>query len=203
MVKDWDETGKNWAEPGARGENLRFLDFPAYHLMSLAGMAKQGMVRKHLEPWGLSMPEWRLLCTVAQTSPIRFSKIAQLTAMDKAQVSRALRTAQGKGLVESSVLPIGSDGEGVPRPLAPGRVHVSITAAGRELYEKVMPTIQRDQARLVELMSPEERRVLIRLVQRVFTQLQGENGREAAARPFRSENGELAAGARVSGVTLT
>ena len=84
LLKDWDETQRNWANPGARGEKLRFFDFPAYHLMGLAGLAKQGMVHKYLEPWGLSMPEWRLLSTVAECSPIRFSRIAQLTAKCRA-----------------------------------------------------------------------------------------------------------------------
>lgn len=195
MLKDWDKTDRNWAEPGARGENLRFFDFPAYHLMGLAGLAKQGMVRRHLEPWGLSMPEWRLLCTVAECSPIRFSRIAQLTAMDKAQVSRALRTAQGKGLVESSILAPG--GEARPAGSAQGRVHVSITAAGRELFAKVMPSIQRDQLRLVEVMSPEERQVLVRLAQRLFTHLQQDNSRDLMPRGYRIDAGD-AAGAAVA-----
>lgn len=191
LLKDWDETVKNWASPGSRGENLRFFDFPAYFLMGLAGLAKQGILRNFLEPWGLSMPEWRLLSTVAECSPIRFSRIAQLTAMDKAQVSRALRTAQGKGLVESSVLEVELAGRGPGKPTSAGRVHVSITPAGREVFDKVMPAVQGDQLQLLELMTPEERRVLIRLARRMFAQLQQGNGRDAS-RGFHAEPGELA-----------
>jgi len=192
LLKDWDETVKNWANPGSRGENLRFFDFPAYFLMGLAGLAKQGMLRNFLEPWGLSMPEWRLLSTVAECSPIRFSRIAQLTAMDKAQVSRALRTAQGKGLVESSVLEVELAGRGPGKPASAGRVHVSITAAGREVFAKVMPAVQGDQFQLLALMSPEERRILIRLARRMFAQLKGGDGRDGAGRGFHAESGELA-----------
>lgn len=193
MLKDWEETGRNWASPGSQGENLRFFDFPAYYLMGLAGLAKQGMLRNFLEPWGLSMPEWRLLSTVAECSPIRFSRIAQLTAMDKAQVSRALRTAQGKGLVESSVLPVELPGHSPGRPASVGRVHVSITTAGREVFDKVMPAVQQDQLRLVELMTPEERRIVIRLARRLFAQLREEGAAAASARSFRNDAGELAA----------
>ena len=189
MLKNLEETGKNWASPGPRGENLRFFDFPAFYLMSLAGMAKQEIVRNHLEPWGLTMPEWRLLSTVAEASPVRFSRVAQITAMDKAQVSRALRTAQGKGLVESSVLPV-DVAQATGRPASAGRVHVSITAAGREVFDKVMPAVQRHQLRLLELMTPEERRVVIRVARRLLTELT-DAGSGAAARSLRNDGGEV------------
>ncbi len=190
MLKNLEQTGKNWASPGSQGENLRFFDFPAFYLMSLAGMAKQEIVRNHLAPWGLTMPEWRLLSTVAEASPVRFSRVAQITAMDKAQVSRALRTAQGKGLVESSVLAVDL-AQGHGRPLSAGRVHVSITAAGRALYDQVMPAVQRAQLELLELMTPEERHVVIRLARRLLTRFR-EAGAGTAAPSPRGEAGEVA-----------
>lgn len=188
MLNNLEETGKHWASPGEQGENLRFFDFPAFYLMSLAGMAKQDMVRNHLEPWVLTMPEWRLLSTVAERSPIRFSQVAQLTAMDKAQVSRALRSAQAKGLVESSMLTV-SNGRASG---SAGRMHVSITAAGRETFDKVMPSLRREQLRLLELMTPEERRVVARVARRLISefataQISGK------LRGFPAETGELAA----------
>lgn len=182
MDRNWDETGRNWIAPGTWGEKLRFHDFPAFHLMGLAGLAKHAMAFKCLEPWDLSMPEWRLLSTVAEHSPLRFARIAQLTAMDKAQVSRALRTAQEKGLVESSLLasanrPPAPDG----KPTA-GKLQVALTAAGRAIYDKVMPLVQREQMRLIELMTPEERRVLLNITQRLFTVLREEAREEVTAR---------------------
>jgi DNA-binding MarR family transcriptional regulator len=194
VKKDWDETGRNWIAPGLKGEKLRFHDFPAFHFMGLAGLVKHAMMHKYLEPWGLSMPEWRLLSTVAEASPIRFARIAQLTAMDKAQVSRALRTAQGKGLVETGVWPgekRESDGDGAGPA---GRIQVSLTPAGREIYEKVMPLAQRDQLRLIELMSPEERRMVLQLTQRIFNLLQADLERDSEQRSFRTDQSDLAAG---------
>lgn len=194
LLKDWEETGRIWDSPGPHGERLRFFDFPAHCLMGLAALARQGMVRNHLEPWGLTMPEWRLLSTVADCSPIRFTEVARLTAMDKAQVSRALRSAQGKGLLQSLVLPVAPGAEG-ERATSVGRVHLSITPSGRELFDKVMPSIQREQLRLVQLMSAEERRIIIRLARRLFAQLTEERGDRASSRGFRGEAGELAAAA--------
>jgi DNA-binding MarR family transcriptional regulator len=167
---NWDETARNWMFPGARGERLRFHDFPAFHLMSLAASVKQSLVHRYLEPWGMSMPEWRLLSTVAEFSPIRFARIAELTAMDKAQVSRALRIVQGKGLVDTAMVPAG-EAAGAERSGA-GRYHVFITAEGRELHARIMPQAQRDQLRLIELMSPEERRTVAKIAQRLFELLE-------------------------------
>jgi DNA-binding MarR family transcriptional regulator len=186
LERNWDETGRNWLAPGTWGEKLRFHDFPAFHLMGLAGLAKHAMAFKCLEPWDLSMPEWRLLSTVAEHSPVRFARIAQLTAMDKAQVSRALRTAQEKGLVESSLLapasrPPAADG----KPTA-GKLQVALTAAGRAIYAKVMPLVQREQMRLIELMTPEERRLLLDITQRMFAVLRAETQEAPAAASARA-----------------
>ena len=52
-----------------------------------------------------------------------------------------------------------------------GRVMVRITQAGREVYAKVMPEAQRTQLRLIELMSPEERRTVIDLGRRLYERL--------------------------------
>jgi DNA-binding MarR family transcriptional regulator len=167
---NWEQTARNWISPGARGERLRFHDFPAFHLMSLAAGVKQALVHRYLDPWGLSMPEWRLLSTVAEFSPIRFSRIAELTAMDKAQVSRALRIAQGKGLVDTVMVPAAEGVEG--ERAGAGRFHVLITDEGREVHARIMPQAQRDQLRLVELMTPEERRIVVSVAQRVFELLE-------------------------------
>lgn len=186
MQNQWDETENNWAQPGARGEKLRFQDFPAFHLMSLAALAKHAIMNKHLEPWGLSMPEWRLLTTVAQHSPIRFARIATLTAMDKAQVSRALRTAQGKGFVQTAIMPA-ERRTSANGPAVAGRVMVTITQAGREIHDKVMPLAQRDQLKLIELMTVEERQMLLNLAQRLFTALEGDLQHSPRSRAFRAE----------------
>lgn len=194
MFRDWDETTRNWASPGTDGENLRFFDFPAYYLMGLAGLSRQDMQR-NLEPFGLSMPEWRLLCTVGECSPARLSVIARLTNMDKAQVSRTLRSAQAKALVESHMLPVDPPASSNRLPPVAGRLHVSITPAGCSILHQIMPLVQRDQLRLLELMNAEERRIVIRVARRLFAQL-GEETAAGSARGFRGDTEEPGAIAR-------
>lgn len=170
MLNDWSEVQRAWMEPGEAGENLRFQDFPAFHMMTLANLAKSFVSRACLEPAGLSVPEWRLLTTVIGGQPVPFAHIATLTLMDKGQISRTLRTAQSKGLVAAEVVPLDrrSQDGGVS---SIGRVMVRITEQGREVYGRVMPEAQRTQLRLIELMTAEERRMVIDLGRRLYARL--------------------------------
>ena len=170
MLNDWSEVQKAWIKPGTVGENLRFQDFPAFHMMTLANLAKAVVSRACLEPAGLSVPEWRLLTTLAGGAPVPFAHVAALTMMDKGQISRTLRTAQSKGLVVTDVVPL--DRRQAENGFTSiGRVMVCITPQGQEIYAKVMPEAQRSQLRLIELMSPEERLLLIDLSRRMFDRL--------------------------------
>lgn len=172
MSQDWSAIQKAWLEPGEAGENLRFQDFPAFHMMTLANLAKASVSRACLEPADLSVPEWRLLTTLVGGIPVPFAQIASLTLMDKGQISRTLRTAQGKGLVETEVVPLQRNPDAAVSSI--GRVMVCITGKGRAVYEKVMPEAQRSQLRLVELMTPEERRTVVDLGRRLYERLAAE-----------------------------
>lgn len=170
MVKIWPDPNGSWSDPGPEGANLRINEFLTFHLLRLASIAKASVAREYLDPAGLSVPEWRLLATVANFSPLPFSDITAMTTMDKGQVSRTLRSAQAKGLVATELLPAERRGAAETLASSPSisRVIVSITPSGRSLYEKVMPVAQRYQAGLIGLMTPEERQVMLDVLQRVY-----------------------------------
>lgn len=165
-----------WTSPGAQGENLGISDFLTFHLLRLSSLAKTCVTREYLDPFALSVPEWRLLATVVVLSPVPFSDISSMTTMDKGQVSRTLRSAQAKGLVATEVVPVEKrSGEAGGPPVS--RVVVTITEAGRQLYGKVMPVAQRYQLDLLELMSMDERRVVLGVLQRLYRHLNEGAGR--------------------------
>lgn len=171
MPKSWPEAGA-WADPGAHGSNLKINEFLTFHLIRLAGMAKNCVTREYLDPAGLSVPEWRLLATVVTYSPIAFSDVVAASTMDKGQVSRTLRSAQAKGLVSTEVVP-GQLRPNDPYASSASRILVSATPAGREMYEKVMPVAQSYQLGLIELMTPEERQVMLDVLQRLYRHMAG------------------------------
>jgi DNA-binding MarR family transcriptional regulator len=167
VFKNWPEVETAWADPGAQGSNLKVHEFLTFHLVRLASIAKACVTREYLDPAGLSVPEWRLLAAVVVFSPIAFADIVAMSTMDKGQVSRTLRSAQAKGLVVTELV------QGDRRPSDPGassssRIVVSPTPAGRQMYEKVMPMAQRYQVGLIELMTPEERRVVLDVLLRLY-----------------------------------
>lgn len=169
MARIWPDSEGSWTDPGPDGVNLKVNEFLTFHLLRLSSIAKASVARIYLDPAGLSVPEWRLLASVANYSPLPFSDITAMTTMDKGQVSRTLRSAQAKGLVETELVPAERRGMGEGGASASiSRVIVRITPAGRELYDKVMPIAQSYQAGLLDLMSVEERRVLLDVLQKVY-----------------------------------
>ena len=175
MLRNFPELQETWADPGSQGEKLRVNQFLTWYLVRLSSMAKACISREYLEPAGLSVPEWRLLATVVDHSPIPFAEITSITTMDKGQVSRTLRSAQLKGYIQTEVATdrrAAETGNG-----AAGRVMVHVTDAGRALYEKVMPAAQRYQLGLIELMSPEERTVMLGVLRRLYQHLRDESAR--------------------------
>ncbi len=169
MLKSWPEVQSAWADPGPQGGNLQINEFLTFHLLRLASIAKGSVTREYLDPAGLSVPEWRLLGTVCVFSPIPFADITAMTTMDKGQVSRTLRSAQAKGYVSTELVPVDRRPESGGTSIS--RVVVTITPAGREVYERVMPVAQRYQAGLIELMNPDERRVMLDVLQRLYRHL--------------------------------
>lgn len=172
MATIWPDADGSWSDPGPDGANLKVNEFLTFHLLRLSSLAKASVAKVYLDPSGLSVPEWRLLASVANFSPLPFSDITAMTTMDKGQVSRTLRSAQAKGLVETELVPADRRSSGEMGGSASiSRVIVRITPAGRELYAKVMPVAQSYQAGLLNLMSAEERRVLLDVLQRVYRYL--------------------------------
>jgi len=175
MLDDWPQLEEAWTHPGAQGSNLRFKNFPAFILMALSSLAKTSLSRACLDPAGLSVAEWRVLSTVQGTEGMSFAQLVAATGMDKGQLSRTLRTAQGKKLVVTDVMPL--DHKAPETTVTSiGRVMVHITPIGQRLYEQVLPGAQISQLQLLELMSPAERRALfdlsLRLQRRLATDLQ-------------------------------
>jgi DNA-binding MarR family transcriptional regulator len=167
MFNRWPEIEDAWADPGSQGENLKISGFLTLHLLRLGNLAKSCVTREYLDPAGLSVPEWRLLTSVVAFSPIAFADLVSMSTMDKGQVSRTLRSSQAKGLVSTELAPIDR------RPneagsSASGRIIINVTPAGREMYDKVLPVAQRYQIGLLQLMTTEERRVVLDVLRRLY-----------------------------------
>jgi len=138
-------------EPG-----LKLDDYLPYRL-SVASNAVSGLIaRAYQDRFGLTVPQWRLICVLADEGGMTQGQIVTRTFMDKVTVSRAAQGLSGRHLVQRS------------EHHADGRSHVlSLTAEGRRLFSEVAPLALAYEAALISGLAPEEVALLRRLLSRL------------------------------------
>ena len=156
--------GTAGAEPGEAG--LRLDGYLPYRL-SVASNAVSGLIaRAYEDRFGLTVPQWRLICVLAEDGGLTQVQIVTRTVMDKVTVSRAAQGLSKRRLVTRA------------ENKADGRSHVlDLTPEGRRLYAEIAPLALAYEAALIAGLSPEEVALLKRLLGRLQTaagQLAGE-----------------------------
>lgn len=157
-----------WLDPGAQGEKLEVHQFPTFMVLRLATLTKNTLSRRYLDPFGVSLPEWRLLALVARYGSLLFSEITTGSSMDKGQVSRTLKSIHAKGLVALDSIP--SDDRPRSSSISP-RLQVSISPKGKALFDRILPASRAWQARLLDLLTPEERQVFHSVALRLLKEM--------------------------------
>jgi DNA-binding MarR family transcriptional regulator len=156
-----------WLDPGDRGERLEIHDFPTFLILRLATVTKNNLSRRYLDPFGITMPEWRLIALLARFGTRLFSEVTAGSSMDKGQVSRTLKAIHKKGLVRLNAL----NASDRPRSSAISpRIQVVISPKGRALFNRILPVARAHQQRLIEMLTPEERTVFHRVTLRLLKQ---------------------------------
>lgn len=153
-----------WANVGTDGATLHIGHFLTFQIIRLANAAKSNVTRKYLADFGLSVPEWRLLAMTVRFGPVRFSELVANSSIDKGQASRTLQVLTKRGLIAAQSL-----GRGPRRASDSGApVILTVTAKGRKLYGTLLPVAQRNQARLLHLLTRDERRALWVILNKLF-----------------------------------
>jgi DNA-binding MarR family transcriptional regulator len=153
-----------WIDVHEHGRNLHIGHFLTFQIIRLANAVKASVTRRYLAEFGLSVPEWRLLAMTVRFEPVRFSELVANSSMDKGQASRTLQMLTKRGLINSrSTGGARRTGEGAVSP-----VILTTTAKGRQLYRTVLPVAQRNQARLLLMLTRHEREVLYRVLAKLF-----------------------------------
>ena len=99
--------------------------------------------------FGLSIPEWRVMAVLGGTPGLSARDVAERTAMDKVQVSRAVES-----LVRARRVARTEDAED-------GRIsRLALTARGRAIYDEVVPLALHLEEVFLAALKPGERRQL-------------------------------------------
>lgn len=159
-----------WENVSESGRGLHIDQFLTFHLVRLANAAKTNVTRRYLIDFNLSVPEWRLLALAVRFAPLRFSELVSRSNMDKGQVSRTLRTMTKRGYINART--VGSKARRSKETISLP-VIVSVTPKGKKLFDEVLPVAQRNQAKLLQLMSTNERKTLYTVLMRLFIAVDG------------------------------
>ncbi len=143
-------------------DTLQKLDldsFVPYRLSVLSNRVSSAIAREYSERFGLSIPEWRVMAVLGKTPGLSSRAVAERTAMDKVQVSRAVAS-----LVESKRVLKQLDSED-------GRIaRLSLTAKGRAIYDEVVPLALHLERVFLAALSAQERATFDKLMAKLDKQ---------------------------------
>jgi len=126
------------------------------------------IARAYEDRFGLTVPQWRVICVLAEDGGLTQVQIVARTVMDKVTVSRAAQGLSKRRLVTRA------------ENKADGRSHVlDLTPEGRRLYAEIAPLALAYEAALISGLSPEE----VALLKRLLGRLQAAAGQLAGEAP--------------------
>lgn len=124
---------------------LRLDRFLPYRLSIASNRVSAAVATAYQALFGLKIPEWRLIAVVAEGEGMTQQALGRKTQMDKVTVSRAAIALVDRGLLERR-----------PNPDDQRSHLLSLTAAGRALYDDVSPKALELEARIFAGFSPAE-----------------------------------------------
>jgi DNA-binding MarR family transcriptional regulator len=133
--------------------------FLPYRLSVLSNRVSSAIAKIYSERFKLTIPEWRVMAVLGGTPDLSARDLAERTAMDKVQVSRAVDT-----LVRARRVARGADA-------LDGRIQrLALTPKGRAIYDEVVPLALHLEEVFLSALSPEERRQLDTLMAKLVRQ---------------------------------
>ena len=135
---------------------LRLDDYLPYRLSVASNEVSRLIARAYEDRFGLSIPQWRLICVLAEDGASTPQAIVARTATDKVIVSRAAQALAARHLIQRK--PNESDGRSH---------HLDLTDMGRELHAEVSPLALRYERDVIAGLSDEDVMALKRLLIRI------------------------------------
>jgi DNA-binding MarR family transcriptional regulator len=135
---------------------LKLEEFLPYQLNVVASLVSQALSRIYVDRYGIGVPEWRILVTLGQFETMTAKAIGAHSHMHKTKVSRAVVELERRKLL-------------VRRENRSDRreAFLSLTPAGRAIYNELAPGALDFARRLFETVDPADRPAFERAVARL------------------------------------
>jgi len=135
---------------------LRLEEFLPYRLNVCASLVSQALSRIYAERYKIGAPEWRVLVTLGQFGMMTAKAIGNHSHMHKTKVSRAVALLERRKLVTRRV-----------NRADLREAFLSLTAAGRDIYDELTPIALDFARQLMETVDPSDRAALDRALKKL------------------------------------
>jgi DNA-binding MarR family transcriptional regulator len=157
MVHDSTATDEQRERAAAtEAATLKLEDFLPYRLNVVASLVSQALSRIYAERYDIGVPEWRVLVTLGQYGVMTGKQIGAHSHMHKTKVSRAVAELEKRKFVSRRT-----------NRADLRESFLSLTAAGRGVYEELAPSALDFTKRLVEVIDPTDRAALDRALRQL------------------------------------
>lgn len=130
-----------------RAAQLDLDRFMPYRLSVLSNRVSSAIARQYSDRFALSIPEWRAMAVLGGAPGLSARDVAERTAMDKVQVSRAVESLMRAKRVQRQA-----------DPKDRRSMRLSLTAKGRAIYDEVVPLALHLEEVFLGALTADERR---------------------------------------------
>jgi DNA-binding MarR family transcriptional regulator len=132
--------------PAEHGDPFAFkLERHIFYLFGQIYGRRDQQLAKSLRPFGLSVPQWRVLAALVDLRTCTINRLSDLTVVDRTTLSRTLDRMERNGLVARK------------RVEADKRSYeMHLTAAGRAMFRRIWPVMSYHNARAIAGLSARE-----------------------------------------------
>ena len=131
---------------------MKLNDMLAYKVAMLSNDLSQSLASIY-RPFGLSMPEWRVVATLGNNNAMLSQNIAIATRLDKVQISRALQQLENKRLVTRMA------SERDKRA-----VNVALSEKGKNIFNEITPLFSQWQAEKIKNITADEYNTFLKVM---------------------------------------
>jgi DNA-binding MarR family transcriptional regulator len=135
---------------------LKLDSFLPYRLSVASNRVSSTIANAYHAQFGLRIPEWRLVCVLAEFGAMSQQSICGRTHMDKVTVSRAAISLYERGLVTRT-----------PNPDDQRSHLLDLSGDGWSLYRQIAPQALEFERRIFASLSADEQALLRKMLERV------------------------------------
>src|SRR5271169_1404167 len=156
MTKDTADPAADVPEPAIDHAPLKLEQFLPYQLNVVASLVSLALSRVYARRYRIGVPEWRVLVTLGQYGVMTGKAVGAHSHMHKTKETRAVAVLEKRRLLVRR-----ANREDMREAF------LSLTSAGRAMYEELAPHALDFARRLTEILTPAERDVFNRALRQL------------------------------------